>query len=94
MDDREGEHGELPIDIADRAPTPEEVFLKIELLKILLKTLQQLDPNLRTAIVLRDLKGLSLRETAEFLELSRAAVKARHWRGRLELRDRFERAIR
>jgi len=37
--------------------------------------------------VLRDIEGLSTDQTAAVLELSFAAVKARLWRARLQLRE-------
>jgi predicted transcriptional regulator len=39
--------------------------------------------------VLRDIEGLSTNETAAVLNLSQAAVKARLWRARLQLRERL-----
>jgi hypothetical protein len=37
--------------------------------------------------VLRDIEGLSIDQTAEVLNLTAVAVKARHWRARLQLRE-------
>ena len=58
-----------------------------ELRDLLIKTLKRLRPALRTVFVLRDIEGLSIDQTAEVLELSLAAVKARLWRARLQLRE-------
>jgi Sigma-70, region 4 len=41
--------------------------------------------------VLRDIEGLSTDQTVEVLGLSHAAVKARLWRARLQLRERLNR---
>jgi RNA polymerase sigma-70 factor, ECF subfamily len=57
--------------------------------EILRKTLQQLGPGLRIVFVLRDIEGFSLEQTAEALGLSVAAVKARSFRARLQLRERL-----
>jgi RNA polymerase sigma-70 factor (ECF subfamily) len=51
-------------------------------------------PILRAVFVLRDIEGLSIAETAEVLSLSHTAVKARLWRGRLQLRERLNRYFR
>jgi RNA polymerase sigma-70 factor (ECF subfamily) len=51
--------------------------------------LQELQPGLRVVFVLRDIEGLSTHETAEVLELTPVAVKARLWRARLQLRERL-----
>ena len=89
--DFQSEEDNLPIDVADWAPNPEELYRAAELREILRKTLQELGPGLRVVFVLRDIEGLSLEQTAEALELSVAAVKARSWRARLQLRERLSR---
>lgn len=83
----EGEN--LPIDVADWAPNPEQLYRAAELQEILRKALQKLSPGLKMVFVLRDIEGLSLEQTAEALGLSVAAVKARSWRARLQLRQRL-----
>jgi RNA polymerase sigma-70 factor (ECF subfamily) len=77
----------VPREIADWAPNPEELYRASELREILVKTLDRLQPILRTVFVLRDIEELSIDQTAEVLSLSPAAVKARLWRARLRLRD-------
>ena len=47
--------------------------------------LEKLPEDLRTALILRDLQGLSYSEIAEALELPEGTVKSRIHRGRLEL---------
>jgi RNA polymerase sigma-70 factor (ECF subfamily) len=86
---REGDN--LPIDVADWAPNPEELYRAAELREILRKTLQELGVGLRVVFVLRDMEGLSIEQTAEALGLSLAAVKARSFRARLQLRERLSR---
>jgi len=77
----------LPREVTDWAPNPEELYRASELRDILIKTLKELRPILRTVFVLRDIEGLSIDQTAEVLDLSPAAVKARLWRARLQLRE-------
>jgi len=89
--DFQSEEDNLPIVVADWAPNPEELYRAVELREILRKTLQELGPGLRVVFVLRDIEGLSLDQTAEALDLSVAAVKARSWRARLQLRERLSR---
>ena len=86
--DQETETGEISRDVADWAPNPEERYRTAELREILLKALQTLRPTLSLVFVLRDVEGLSTEQTAEALNLSEAAVKARLMRARLQLRDR------
>jgi RNA polymerase sigma-70 factor (ECF subfamily) len=87
--DPQSEAEGAPFDFADWAPNPEELYRGNELRDILRGTLQELSPGLRVVFVLRDVEGLSTEQTAEALELTYAAVKARLWRARLQLRERL-----
>ena len=87
--DFQSDDGNLPIDVADWAPNPEELYRAAQLREILGNTLEELGPGLRVVFVLRDIEGFSLEETAEVLELSVPAVKARSFRARLQLRERL-----
>lgn len=90
----QGEEETLPREIADWMPNPEERYETLELREILTKTLQALGPGLRVVFVLRDIEGLSVEKTAETLNLTVSAVKARLRRARLQLRDRLSRYFR
>jgi len=81
----------LALDVPDRAPNPEQLCWASELRDILVRTVEELRPILRTVFVLRDVEGLSIEQTAQVLNLSQAAVKARLWRVRLQLRERLNR---
>src|SRR5580704_2923370 len=83
----------LPLDVPDRAPNPEQLCWASELRDILVRTVEELRPILRTVFVLRDVEGLSIEQTAQALNLSQAAVKARLWRVRLQLRERLNRYL-
>ena len=92
--DFQTEEGALSLEIADWAPNPEQRYTASELKEILTKTLQELQPGLRVVFVLRDIEGLSLGQTAEALDLTVSAVKARSWRARLQLRERLSKYFR
>jgi RNA polymerase sigma-70 factor (ECF subfamily) len=79
-----------PLDVPDRAPNQEQLCWASELRDILARTVEELRPILRTVFVLRDVEGLSIEQTAQVLNLSQAAVKARLWRVRLHLRERLD----
>ena len=49
-----------------------------------------LSPDLRAAVVLRDVQGVSTEEGAEALDLSVSAFKSRLHRGRLLLRQHID----
>src|ERR1700681_1105881 len=88
-EDFQAEGDVLPMDAADWAPNPEQLYWASELRDILVNTLSELRPVLRAVFVLRDIEGLSTDQTAEVLNLSHTAVKARLWRARLQLRERL-----
>ncbi len=85
----ESEDHSLTSELADWARNPEELYRGSELRNILRSELQELQPGLRVVFVLRDIEGLSTEETAEVLESTPVAVKARLWRARLKLRERL-----
>jgi RNA polymerase sigma-70 factor (ECF subfamily) len=86
-EDFQAEEDVLPLEIADWAPNPEQLYWASELRHILTQTLEEVRPPLRAVFVLRDMEGLSIDQTAAVLGLSHAAVKARLWRARLLLRE-------
>jgi RNA polymerase sigma-70 factor, ECF subfamily len=87
----EAEGDVLPREVADWAPNPEQLYGASELRQILAKALGELRLISRTLFVLRDIEGLSTDQTAAVLGLSHAAVKARLWRARLQLRESLTR---
>src|SRR3984893_13885216 len=86
-EDLQAEGDALPLEVVDWAPNAEQLYWASELRQILTRTLEEVRPPLRAVFVLRDIEGLSIDETAVVLGLSQAAVKARLWRARLQLRE-------
>lgn len=76
-----------PVEIMDWCCLPEEELLSSESRAFLEQALQQLSPSLRVVFVMRDIEGLSIKETAEVLEITEAAVKVRLMRARLRMRE-------
>jgi RNA polymerase sigma-70 factor (ECF subfamily) len=93
-EDIETEEDNIPREVADWSPNPEQLYKQGELKEILKKTTQGLPASFRTVFVLRDVEGLSTEETAEVLELSIPAVKSRLLRARLQLRERLNKYFR
>ena len=79
----------LPLELLDSAPNPEDRCLDREQKQILSASLNKLTPGIRKAIELRDLRELSIGETALVMGLSITAVKCRVFRGRRKLRERL-----
>jgi RNA polymerase sigma-70 factor, ECF subfamily len=73
--------------LPDTRPSPEEAFRKQEISRRLAGAVSQLSPILRRTFHLRDVNGLSIRETADFLGVPTGTVKARLARARMRLRE-------
>lgn len=71
----------------DRGQEPELRALDHELDDAVGAALAQLPVDLRTAVILRDLEGLSTDEAAAAAEVGTAALKSRLHRGRMRLRE-------
>ncbi|MGQ9903077.1 MAG: RNA polymerase sigma factor [Anaerolineae bacterium] len=78
-----------PIQIVDWCCLPEDELLSSEARQHLDKAIDRLSPALKAVFLLRDIEGLSVRETAEALNLTEAAVKTRLLRARLNLREQL-----
>ena len=78
---------ERPRQIIDRCCLPENELMSTEARANLDRSVQQLPDSLRTVFLLRDIEGLSTRETAEVLDISESAVKTRLSRARFRLRE-------
>ena len=76
-----------PIQIVDWCCLPENELMSNEAKAHLDQAITSLLPGLRAVFVLRDIQGLSTRETAEVLGISEMAVKTRLSRARLRLRE-------
>jgi RNA polymerase sigma-70 factor (ECF subfamily) len=76
-----------PLQIKDWCCLPEPELMSAEARKYLDKALEDLPPSMRVVFLLREIEGLSTRETSEILELSESAVKTRLSRARMHLRD-------
>ena len=76
-----------PLQIMDWCCMPEEELMTSEALDYLQEAVTELPESLRVVFLLRDIDGLSTRETAQVLDLSETAVKTRLSRARLRLRE-------
>lgn len=78
-----------PTWFADWSALPEDELLSGEGKKLVDETIHRLPEPLRIVFVLRDIEGLSIRETAEALSLTETNVKTRLLRARLFLREQL-----
>lgn len=86
-DGASGEEMQEPLEIIDWSHLPEDKLLDREVRSFLEQAVDSLSEGLRAVFLLRDVHGLSIRETAEALEISEVAVKTRLSRARLKLRE-------
>ena len=94
MEDSQDENGDVMVrEFADWKPNPEQQFAQSELEGILQGAVSSLPPGFRTVFYLRDVEGLSTEETAELLDLTPGAVKARLFRARLRLREELSKTF-
>ncbi len=73
--------------------TPSDVLENDELKKILDRAIKKLPEEYRIVFILRDVEGLSTKETAETMELSVPAVKSRLHRARAFLRNELNKVF-
>lgn len=69
----------------DKVPNPYRAAEQAEASQFLREGLNKLSPELKEAIVLRDLEGMPYQEIADLLSVPEGTVKSRINRGRLEL---------
>ncbi len=69
---------------------PEAQALGQEFEQVLDHALEQLPPDWRTAVILRDIEGLSTRDAAQIADVGEPALKSRLHRGRMQLRALLE----
>ena len=80
--------------LADHRPNPEDEYTESELSTRLTHLHSQLSPTLRRTFQLRDVDGLSIRETAQILGVPTGTVKAQSARARQKLKELMRRALR
>ena len=79
--------------LADHRPNPEDECRASELMARLTPLHSQLSPTLRRTFQLRDVDGLSIRETARILGVPAGTVKAQSARARKRLKELMRRTL-
>ncbi len=80
--------------IRDKAPTPDARAQSRETRDTVHRALQKLSPELREAVILRDLQDMDYKEIAAVLRVPEGTVKSRINRGRAELARLLQRTYR
>ena len=84
---REESPWENPELLADSAPTPEQLTLTKSMAIQVQQCLNQIPPQARQILVLRDVQGFSYEELSEMLSLNLGTVKSRLHRARASLQE-------
>src|SRR6202035_4077163 len=85
--DAEGTENSPVLELKDGEATPFEQCAAHEVQATVRRALTDVPPVFRSAVILRDLEGLSYEEIAEVLEVSVGTVKSRILRGRRMLKE-------
>jgi RNA polymerase sigma-70 factor (ECF subfamily) len=83
------DEGDVTRDLADWTTDPRADVMNDELSDVLVRHVNELDPDNRIVFLMRDVHGMSTGDTADALGLSVPAVKSRLHRARLFLRQRL-----
>ena len=88
LDQQDGEQDNhtFSVTLPDLRPGPEESCRRWELIELMARLCKQLSPDVRRTFQLREVDGLSIRETAQLLGVPDGTVKARASRARTYLK--------
>jgi RNA polymerase sigma-70 factor, ECF subfamily len=94
LDETDGQEDvSLENTVSDTRPGPEDAYREREIAETLAQATSRLSPTLRTTFQLRDIDGLSIRETADLLRVPTGTIKARLARARVRLREAICKSI-
>ena len=91
--DREQGHQAFSDTIPDHQPNPEEICRRSELAQRLARLSKRLSPTLRGTFQMRDVDGVSIRETAKRLGVPHGTVKGRVARARAHLKQMVQASL-
>ena len=81
------EEEEYTLELPDTDPGPQDALLQKEQAKLILDALDQLKPDQKEVVILRDIQGFAYEEIAEMLNCSMGTIKSRINRSRSRLRE-------
>lgn len=97
MDSAPAEHEDAPTlgeRLSDPGLSPDQRLQRRETQEMVQRAIQRLSPELREAVILRDLQDMGYKEIAQALHVPEGTVKSRINRGRMELARLLSRTYR
>ena len=91
LDQTNGQDFTLEEMLSDTGPGPEEAYGHQEITETIARAISRLSPTLLRTFQLRDVHGLSIRETANLLGVPPGTIKARLARARAKLKELIKR---
>lgn len=88
-DERESQQRELP----DFSTNPETVLASRQIQKVVQDAINELDPDHKEIVILRDIEGFSYEEIAQFLGLPEGTTKSRLHRARMVVKEKLKRVL-
>jgi len=89
LDVSDAEQFESSVELKEHA-TPERLLLKDEIQRVVVETIEALSEDLRVAITLRELEGLSYEEIAAVMGCPVGTVRSRIFRAREAIQDKLK----
>ncbi len=89
-----GEEGDyLPKEIPDERSNPEKLLARKEVQSIVQNAIDELDPDHKAIVILRDIEGLSYDEIAQILNLPEGTTKSRLHRARMVVKEKLKKVL-
>jgi RNA polymerase sigma-70 factor, ECF subfamily len=91
--DTEENGGSTPREIPDYEGNPENLLARKQIQQIVQNVIDQLDPDHKEIVILRDIEGLSYEEIGKILHLPEGTTKSRLHRARMEVKEKLKRVL-
>lgn len=88
-EDREG----LPRELPDTSSNPEDLLAGKEIQRIVQEAIDDLEPDHKEIVILRDIEGFSYEEIARMLDLPEGTTKSRLHRARMVVKEKLKKVL-
>jgi RNA polymerase sigma-70 factor (ECF subfamily) len=91
--DEEEDRDPLWLDIPDQSTNPETLLAGKEIQGIVQKAIDELEPDHKEIVILRDIEGFSYEEIAQILNIAEGTTKSRLHRARMVVKEKLKKAL-